>query len=361
MSLFVNLTLHRAHFNLQFESSFADKNIHAVFGPSGSGKTTLLRSMAGLESAAVGRVILNNDVWQDNQQGIFLPTHRRSLGYVFQQDGLFPHLTIENNLRYGLERSQQPSRIMSFCDTCDFFQIHGWLKRFPSELSGGERQRVALARAILSQPKVLFMDEPLSALDVQAKKRLLPFIRQLPELLSIPILYVSHSLSEIAEIADSGLYIEKGHCLYQGPLGTFLDYLVQNDPSHEALFSVIEASVHAIDHDQHLTELSFSGGQLHIPEIIEQSSRLLRVKVKASDVSLCRTKPEHTSILNVLPCHVVAVGPPSHGHVLVTLNVDKERLYAKISHRSCQHLNLQKGDALFAQIKSIALQGVVGN
>jgi molybdate transport system ATP-binding protein len=196
-------------FQLDAAFSAPGRGITALVGPSGSGKTSLLRCIAGL-TRLPGRLWVGDQIWQDERR--FLPPHRRAVGFVFQEPSLLPHLTVRRNLMFGFDRSRERTRI-GLDEVVGLLGVEPLLHRATQQLSGGERQRVAIGRALLSQPDLLLMDEPLSSLDADSKAEILPFLERLPKALSIPILYVSHDLSEVARLADHALVMQAGRIL----------------------------------------------------------------------------------------------------------------------------------------------------
>jgi len=343
-------------FTLDVDLSMPGKGITALFGPSGSGKTTILRCMAGLERSKVGFLSVADEVWQDERRGIFLPTHKRPLGLVFQEASLFPHLTVLGNLRYGMKRAGN-AKGEGFDATLELLDIRTLLERSPESLSGGERQRVAIARALLTRPRLLLMDEPLSALDMKRKLEILPYLERLHDEFSIPVLYVSHSLDEVARLADHLVLIENGRVTANGPL---TDILVR--PDLAAAFAgeagaVLETTVAAHEADG-LTRLEFPGGKLYIAGNAHAPGNRLRCRIHASDVSLALNAHTDTSILNTLPATVIAVAnADTPGHVLVQLQLTggKYLLLARITERSRQALGIAPGLTVVAQVKSVAI------
>ena len=220
MSIKLSLKINKESFLLVANLSIPSKGLTAIFGPSGSGKTTLLRAIAGLEASAKGTLVVNEEIWQDTHT--FIPTHKRSLAYVFQEANLFPHLTVRGNLEYGYKRVPEKERSISFNLVVEILGIKLLLDRQPDNLSGGEKQRVAIGRALLTSPRIILMDEPLSALDQQSKKEILPFLEHLQQKLSIPILYVTHHLDEIKHLADYLVSIENGQIQASGLPGKIL-------------------------------------------------------------------------------------------------------------------------------------------
>ena len=208
----INARFHIAYygFELAVDLHLPTSGVTTLFGPSGSGKSTLLRCIAGLEKQCNGLFQFDDETWQDSDKNIFVPTYQRPIGYVFQEPRLFPHMTVEKNLLYGYKRIPEHNRNIDMHQIIDLLGIEHLLQRKPDKLSGGEQQRVAIGRALLSSPKLLLMDEPLAALDVARKQEILPFIKKLRDELCIPIIYVSHSMQEIVQIADTLVFIRQG-------------------------------------------------------------------------------------------------------------------------------------------------------
>jgi len=205
----IDLRLARPAFTLEVRQTLPAQGITAFFGPSGCGKTTLLRAIAGLERAQ-GRVAMGDAAWQDDARGAFVPAHQRSLGYVIQEAALFPHLDVRRNLDYGLKRTRAEERRIPLDQVIELLGIGHLMQRRTTTLSGGERQRVAIARALATSPRLLLMDEPLAALDMQRKREVLPYLEGLQRELRLPILYVSHAIDEVSRLADHLLVMEEG-------------------------------------------------------------------------------------------------------------------------------------------------------
>jgi molybdate transport system ATP-binding protein len=347
-------------FTLDVDLQLPDKGITGVFGPSGCGKTTLLRCVAGLERAPHGFLSVGGVVWQDESSQLFFPTHRRSLGIVFQEASLFPHLSVRKNLEYGMKRAGN-TQGEGFDTMLDFLGIRALLERGPDHLSGGERQRVAIARALLTRPQLLLMDEPLAALDSKRKQEILPYLEKLHDELSIPVLYVSHAPDEVARLADHLVLIDNGQVAASGSL---VETLARVDLQHtftDDAGVVIEASVAAHEPDG-LTRLEFSGNRLYVAHRDRLPGSRVRCRIHASDVSLALSAHGDSSILNVLPATVQAVAATEvPSHVLVQLRLrgaaDAPLLLARITERSCVALGIAPGKELVAQIKAVALLG----
>jgi molybdate transport system ATP-binding protein len=345
--------LQRQGFALDAEFDIPGRGVTALFGVSGSGKTTLLRCIAGLEYAPQGWLTVDGYVWQDGET--WLPTHRRPIGFVFQEACLFPHLTVLGNLEYGMRRSKGERRV-SLDHAITLLGIEALLARKPDGLSGGERQRVAIARALAVAPRVLLMDEPLSALDLQRRGEILPYLERLHEELEIPVIYVSHMPDEVARLADHLVLIERGRVVASGPLGETLTRLDLPLKLGGDSGAVIEGRIALVDHEWHLVRVDFDGGSLWTRDQGIAPGRRVRVRVLANDVSLALEKSEHTSIQNLLPGVVDAIADDTHaGQLLVRVRVGDVMLLASVTRRAAATLQLSAGRQLWVQVKSVAL------
>ncbi len=342
------------HFSLDVDLWLPGQGVTALFGHSGSGKTSLLRCIAGLQQGE-GELSINGDVWQNADQ--FVPVHQRSLGYVFQEASLFPHLSVKRNLEYGYRRLPPAERRISFEQTVAWLGLGALLERMPDNLSGGERQRVAIGRALLTSPKLLLMDEPLSALDQPSKREILPYLEQLNANLSIPVLYVSHSIDEVARLADHLVVLERGRALASGPL---VETLARLDlpicQQEEDAGVVLDATIAELDADWHLARAQFAGGSLWIRDPQLPLGRRIRLRVLARDISLARQRHDNQSIQNLLPARVTEIADNSHPAVmLVRLEVGSTPMLARVTRRAVAALKLAPDEAVWVQIKSVAV------
>jgi molybdate transport system ATP-binding protein len=356
--IIARLQLAHADFALDLDLRLPGQGVSALFGQSGSGKTTFLRCLAGLERAARGRVEVDGEVWQDSARGLWVPPHRRAIGYVFQEASLFAHLSVRANLEFGWRRIPKAQRRVRLQDACDLLGIDALLERQPLHLSGGERQRVGIARALLTSPRLLLLDEPLAALDSQRKAEILPYLERLHTQLAIPMVYVSHSLDEVARLADHLVLLESGRVLASGPLAPTLARLDLPTALGDDAGVVIEAWVSGFDPHYQLLGLTLPQSQLTVRvahTALPIGSRL-RFKVQARDVSLSLEGDAASSILNRLPVTVSGHTPAANGaHVLVSLDAAGTPLLARITRYSFDGLGLQCGKRLWAQIKAVAL------
>ncbi|MBS3964359.1 MAG: molybdenum ABC transporter ATP-binding protein [Methylomonas sp.] len=340
-------------FRLNVDLILPGRGVTVLFGHSGSGKTTLLRCIAGLQRAPKGFLRIAGDLWQDDARDLFVPTHKRALGYVFQDANLFPHLSVDGNLRFGLKRSGQPPADLT--PILELLGIDHLLKRMPDGLSGGERQRVAIARALALNPQVLLMDEPLASLDFKRKREIQPYLGRLHQTLKIPVLYVTHSQQEVAQLADHLVMLHEGQVVAAGPLAETLSRL-DVPQAHERDAATVWA-VAVADHETefHLTRVAFDGGSLSLPQLPAQIGASLRVQIQARDVSISLQAPAATSILNVLPASVTAMADGDDGHSVIRLRIGNLPLLAHITRKSAALLGLQPGMAVYAQIKATSI------
>ena len=352
----ISLHLQRTGFSLQLDLLLPPSGITVLFGPSGSGKTTVLRCVAGLERARPGRVQIGADVWQDDAEGLFLPTWRRALGYVFQEASLFEHLSVHSNLVYGLKRSGAAASAAVLEPAIALLGIDRLLQRMPAQLSGGERQRVAIARALATQPRLLLLDEPLAALDQQRKLDVLPWLERLRDELLIPMLYVTHSADELARLADHLVVLQQGRVQAEGPAAVVLSSLQNPLLLGEDLGALLTGTVAERDPRWHLCRVAFEGGSLWLRDGGLPLGHRVRLRVLARDVSISTVEPRHTSIQNQLPCTIESSAPDVHpSQVLVRARVGPATLLARITARSFEALELHSGKPAWLQVKSVAL------
>jgi molybdate transport system ATP-binding protein len=343
-------------FSLNVDLTLPDQGVTALFGHSGSGKTTLLRCIAGLERASAGYLSVAGEVWQDGD--FFLPTHKRPLGYVFQEASLFSHLSIRRNLEYGMRRVPAGARRVSLDNAIELLGIGHLLERRPDRLSGGERQRVAIARALALSPKILLMDEPLAALDLARKQEILPYLERLHDELEIPILYVSHSPDEVARLADHIVAMENGRAVAEGPLAETLARLDLPIRLGEDVGVVLDAVIGERDETWGLVKADFAGGSVWVRDDGHPAGHHVRVRILARDVSLALQHQSDTSILNLMPGTVAEMADDAHPALaLVRVEVGGTPIVARLTKRSAAALDLAVGRAVWVQIKAVALIG----
>jgi molybdate transport system ATP-binding protein len=354
-------------FELDVDLDLPGKGITVLYGASGSGKTTLLRCVAGLERARAGQgvVRIGRQVWQDDAAGIFLPTSKRALGYVFQEASLFEHLTVEGNVRYGLQRSGGGSAGQQVLDSAiELLGIGALLRRMPTQLSGGERQRVAIARALATQPKLLLLDEPLAALDAPRKQEILPWLERLHGQWRAPILYVTHSSEELTRLADHVVVLDHGRAKAAGAVADVLTAIDSPALTGDEAGALLTGRIVERDARWHLARVAFDGGSLWLGDRGLPLDHTVRLRVLARDVSIAIDEPRGTSIQNsiqnTLPCTIESWVADAHpAQVLVRVRVlEGERqslLLARITARAFDALRLGAGRRVWAQVKSVAV------
>ncbi len=344
-------------YQLTFDLTLPGSGVTAFFGESGVGKSTLLRAIAGLERPTDGVIRIKNDVWQDDSNGVFLPTYRRPLGFVFQDTRLFDHLTVTENLAFGKKRIKEARIQISLDDVVELLGIGHLLDRMPETLSGGERQRVAIARALATEPDILMMDEPLAALDQKRRQEILPYLHRLNTGLQIPILYVSHSLEEVASLSDHLVLLERGYVAASGTTPEMLTRLDLPLAHYDGAAASIAGRIVDIDTEFQLSTFQFEGGHIYLPAGPYPVGQPLRLRVQARDVSLSIEKPGQTSILNVIEAVVAGLSESGNGQVMVELDAKGTHLLSRITRKSASVLGLEPGKAVFAQVKGIAVVG----
>lgn len=354
----------KARFKLGFEKFLLDVNLNlpgtgvtVLLGASGSGKTTLLRCMAGLEHPRDGYLSINGSVWQDSVSGLFLPTHQRHLGYVFQDANLFPHLNVIENLQFGLKRTKQAAPYnTAFSGAIELLGISHLLDRMPDRLSGGEKQRVAIARALVLTPDILLMDEPLASLDGKRKQEIMPYLLKLQQEYAIPVIYVTHSRQEAAQLADYLVVLENGQVQATGSLVETLSRLDLPLAQDKQAAVVWNAEITGHEPEFGLTTVSTQAGLLSLPIMDAPVGKKVRVQIHASDVSVTLQTPLQTSILNILPAIVTGItGIESSHAVALQLQIGEGRLLAHITLKSAHLLNLKIRMSVYVQIKGTSL------
>ena len=351
----IKYALRRENFALDVDLDLPLRGIAGLFGASGAGKTSLLRCIAGLERPAIGKLVVAGDVWQDNSSNTWRAVHQRDIGYVFQEPRLFAHLDVHGNIEFGLRRREH-NGAPDIDHIIGLLGLERLLTRRIDELSGGEAQRVAIARALLCAPRFVLMDEPLASLDQKRKDDILPFLDRLRTEAEVPIIYVSHNIDEICRLCDYLVVLDDGRVVADGALQSVLVRMDVPLLSGEQAGSVIQGTARAYDENDDLTCLHFSGGNLWVPGKANVDGAILRLRIRANDVSLCRTKPEQSTILNIVPAIVEAIQPDQGPSMLVRLVLGADRIVARVTRRSIRELDLQEGEEVFAQIKSVAVR-----
>jgi molybdate transport system ATP-binding protein len=343
-------------FALELDLALPGSGVTALFGPSGCGKTSCLRVVAGLARAEAAHIAVNGETWQDDASGVFLPTHRRALGYVFQDARLFAHLDVRANLKFGQKRVPVAQRRIALEQAVELLGIGHLMARRPQALSGGERQRVAIAQALATSPRLLLLDEPLAALDQARRQDILPWLERLRGELQMPMLYVTHSPDEVARLADTLVVLDQGRVTAVGQVAETLSRTDLPGMSGDDAGALLEGTVEERDARWHLARVAFAGGALWLRDGGVDVGRRVRLRILARDVSVATQQPNATSIQNVLPCTVDAVTADSHpSQVMVRLACGDAFLLARITARAADALSLVPGMRVWAQVKSVAL------
>lgn len=332
--------------------------ITGLFGPSGGGKTTLIDMVAGIRTPDSGHILLDGEALFDKNAGINLAPEKRRIGYVFQDGLLFPHMDVRRNLLYGAHGSSGAG----FGDICALLGLEKLLDRYPATLSGGEKQRTAIGRALLSNPRILLMDEPLSNLDPARREAFFPYLERVRDELRLPIIYVSHQMDEIVRLADRAALISDGRIRAAGPVEELF-----RDPEMKPYLGYFDAGVvlraTAGVPEHGLTPLAVAGGRFLVNQPLLASGERLRLRILARDVAIARHRPEDISVLNVLECRIAHMDDLGNGETdvdLVLTELDSpapDRITARITAWSVERLGLKNDDRVFALIKAVAITG----
>ncbi len=342
-------------FVLDINTPIEERGLTAVFGPSGCGKTTLLRCIAGLERADTARFTAFETVWHDSDKGIFVPPYRRPFGMVFQNANLFEHTTVRKNCLYGLKRTPAGDRHFSFDRIASFMKIEQFLDRPVGRLSGGQRQRVAMARALLAGPRLLMMDEPLSALDSQSKSEIMPFLEHIRDELKVPILYVSHSYDEVSRLADRIIILDNGAVSSSGPLNEVVTQLSTAARVRHHAAATIQAVVDGFDKDYHLVRVRFDTGVLWMEQPDENVTGTVRIRIAADDVILTTESGPENSCQNSIPVLVEEIVEDGPAMCLVRLRAGTTPILSRITRRAADRLDIKPGLWCRAQVKAASL------
>ena len=351
----VDVTLRRGKFTLEARFA-ASAPIVALFGRSGSGKSTLVDAIAGLVTPERGRIVVDGRILFDSARDIDLPPEKRRVGCVFQDALLFPHLTVGANLAYGERLIHARERYIDRERVIRLLDLAKLLERCPANLSGGERQRAAIGRALLASPRVLLMDEPLASLDAPRKAEILSYVELLRDELSLPIVYVSHSLEEVTRLADHLVVIADGKVAAAGAVAETL-----GKPDMAALAgryeagAVIDARVARVDERHGLTALAFDGGELHVANLDALPGEPVRARIRARDVSIALARPVAISIQNILEATVLGVTQEYGAIVDVAMTVGRTTLVARVTRKAVDDLALVPGMRVHALVKAVAI------
>jgi len=346
--LYGRFQLNRPGFSLDAEIHIPAKGITGLFGDSGCGKTTLLRCLAGLERADSGFLQVAGKPWQDESKGIFLRPYERPIGLVFQEARLFPHMTVEQNLLYGVKRKRELKRRPSeFAHILDLLGVEHLLNRKPERLSGGEMQRVAIGRALLTRPELLLMDEPLAALDNRRKREIMPFLDRLHEELEIPVIYVTHSPEELIHLADRMIHLQEGRVCGMGEVVEMLAKMPVGGMT-DASDNQFEVVVKAKDEQTFVDSIDSPIGQLYFAASGARVGERLNMQISAHDIFLSETPQAGCRMLNNIAAKVEQIEVLKEGYVQLTLAIAKTSLKVKISQKSFNAYPFTLGQPAYA-------------
>ncbi len=355
----VQLQICKPGFELDVNVELASRGITVLFGASGSGKTTMLRCIAGLERAQQATVVIAGECWHDSAAGLFVPTWKRALGYVFQEASLFEHLSVRGNLEFA-QRRASPAHMHSRLLTADYainiLGLNDLLDRSASELSGGERQRVAIARALASNPQILFLDEPLASLDEPRRREVLPWLERLRDELEIPMVYVTHAADEVIRLADTLVVLDEGRVRAAGPLQSVMSQVQPAIQIGDDLSSMMVGQVRGHDARWHLSEVVTDGGSLWLADSGLVTGQSVRLRLAARDISIATSRPAGVSIQNVLQGAVIDILEDANpAHALLRLQCGGQPVLARVTQRAVHQLALHTGQQVWLQVKAVAL------
>ena len=355
----IDIQLQRGDFHLQIKFAAPSGSVIALFGPSGCGKTTTANVIAGLLKPDEGRISIDDRILFDDARHINIPTEQRGIGYVFQNARLFPHMTVERNLQYGLRRSRH-SPFISIDFVIRLLDLQLLLTRHPNQLSGGEQQRVAIGRALLSQPTLLLLDEPLSSLDMARRNEVLPYLERLRDSLKLTMLYVSHQFDEVLRLATQVVLMSAGKCIAEGSPGELsLQPELRTLLNEEAIGAIVETKVASINPDNELAQVAIGNGTVNVDAAELQAGQQVRIQLLARDLILSLEAPSGLSIRNKLAGIVTAVSNDIGNTVLVHVDVGNVVVMARITHSAAHDLQLKSGTKLWVLVKAITLRGHV--
>jgi molybdate transport system ATP-binding protein len=330
----------------------------ALFGPSGSGKSTVAKLIAGIERPDAGRIAIDDHVLFDSEKRIDVSVHRRRVGLVFQDGQLLPHLSVKRNLEYGRYFApRDATAVASFDTVVELLGIGHLLAARPSTLSGGERQRVAIGRALLAAPRLLVMDEPLASLDFDRKLEILPFIARLRDEISLPIVYVSHSVEEIARLATKVVRLSAGRVVAQGPPDEVFASALPDGAAErfEAVSFLTGTAVRELP-EFGMTVLSHPAGEIVLPARFGTLEQPVRISIRATGITLALAKPEGVSTRTVLRGHVLSIAAGDGPTAMVTVSlVGGDRITASVTRLAVADLGLVAGREVYALIKAVSV------
>ena len=353
---FVRLALDRGVFQLNLDMALPGSGITVLFGPSGSGKTTVLRCVAGLERPGRGLIRLGSEVWQDDSKGVFRPTWKRDIGYVFQEASLFDHLNVRGNLHFGLRRAAKSGALEALEQAIELLGIDHLMNRQVSGLSGGERQRIAIARALATQPRLLLLDEPLASLDAARRQEILPWLERMRDELRIPMLYVTHSTDEMARLADHLVVLSNGAVMADGPASEVLSRADSPVMVGEDAGVLLAGTVSRRDEQWQLSEITTAGGSIWVDDAHLGVGRRVRLRVLARDVGIALQSDREQTLRNQLPGVVESIHDdlrPSQS--MIRIRCADSIVLARITKKAVADSAIGIGSEIQVRLQSVAV------
>ncbi|MEP3523853.1 MAG: molybdenum ABC transporter ATP-binding protein [Hyphomicrobiales bacterium] len=342
---------------VRFKSS---ENVTALFGASGVGKTTVIDALSGDMQPDNGRIDISDAPFYDSVTRKNMSVRKRRVGHVFQDGRLFPHMSVKRNLTYARWAGWRSRKSASFDDVVALLGLGDLLTRMPGTLSGGEKQRVAIGRALLSDPRVLLMDEPLSGLDYQRKSEIMPYLERLAHESGVPIIYVSHDLDEVVRLAGHLVLMDGGRVVSEGPIIDVLPRIHgQFDFARHAPNSLLKAYFGGVDDTYSMTWLTIGQQKLIVPEKLEPRVDAFRIRIDASDVALSTSEPADTSFQNILHGRILGIQHYGGNYSDVSISIDGQALMSRVTRKACDELGLEVEKQVFVLVKSVAVDGVI--
>jgi molybdate transport system ATP-binding protein len=355
--LSVSVKKRRGSFSLDACFELPTPGVVALFGRSGCGKSTLVNAIAGLLDADAGRVALDDVVLLDSEQRLYVPPERRRIGYVFQDARLFPHMSVAANLKYG-ERRAPAQRFVTLDVVAGLLDLGSLMHRRTHQLSGGERQRVAIGRALLSQPRLLLLDEPLASLDAARRDEVLPYLETLRDQLAVPMVYVSHNFDEVLRLATHVVLMDAGKTIAQGGIDEMsLNKDLRSIIGADAVGAIVDGTVLGMDSSSGLMRVKLGHGELKVQAAYAAVGAKLRVQLLARDLIVATQEPRHLSVRNILTGVVRTVTSDDADSDLVAIDIGGTVIMARVTKAATRELALAPGLPAWALVKAVSLRG----
>lgn len=351
----VNISLKRDNFDVIINEKFGT-GITGIYGPSGSGKTSMLNAICGLSQPQRGTIAINGTTVFDSKAKKNMPVEKRNIGYVFQEGRLFPHMSIEQNLRYGIKQHKENK--LSFEEVVELLNISHILSSKPAKVSGGERQRTALGRSLLSSPELLLLDEPFSAVDTGLREQILPFLLKIHKRVSIPILVVSHDITDLLKLSNQLCIIKQGRCIGHGDYHYLLKQKeIQEILGVNSLINSVDMKVSFVDEQNGLSILSSNGSKVSV--LCERSTQPyqigqeIKIFVRPDDIALSSERIENITIQNQLQGTIADI--IKREQVMLCIVDVGFPLIVEITAKSLKRLKIETGSNIWCLFKSVAI------